>query len=711
MERIADGAFSTDQMEGSKVVVPASSPAVTEGERVSASMALMGDAGQKERRSAWHEAGWRSDDIVMGKPCGALTETVAVSVDGAVERTDLKLVSYPGAHENAMDLKKPNAEGVVEQADNGLAFTVKSDMTVSVAWQGDKTATPAHIEIPATITIDDVTYPVTEIAASGFEGAAFLESVTIHECVATIGKNAFHDCMGLQEAMSLAFPAGISEEISVKASSEEGKSENNISMLADKPSESQESPNGKIDSGENGNTFGLQSPQRSQPEAEGNISPYFAATTTTFILTFGPNDFSTGQLAAALNNSYTGAQASIYHHGTIVVQWTTACAYSIRRFGDGIALLWISEDGGESGLVNLAHGGPHPGRVVNDVSLTPEDGVAVSYDAADYAYFYGGTVRVSISTIPDPSLFSKADHRHDSLYASQSIIGAGGSLGLSGYSTVDNGLKALKDANASKADGSVLSSSGRYTSSNTVEMDIDEAKREAVEAKAAASKNAQDIAAINSSFGTISYVDIDASDESVYPTSYRKGGTPSIHAPVREGYEFKGWSWSRGGASGDADSLGDAFSEAGAVTLTAQWAEPAAPEARYFFTEDVPLRTDGVSGVQEHVIKVRLSGAPKTLSSVGIEGNDRTSLIRDTSRVEFMVGRGEDVLASGQGVGWGSNTPDGWSSELADLGDGSYGLYVGIRIPTDAIDSGNIVSSCVDGSYVASLVKLNYAFA
>ncbi len=57
MERIADGAFSTEQMESAKVVVPASSPAVTDDERVSASMALMGDAGQKERRSAWHEAG------------------------------------------------------------------------------------------------------------------------------------------------------------------------------------------------------------------------------------------------------------------------------------------------------------------------------------------------------------------------------------------------------------------------------------------------------------------------------------------------------------------------------------------------------------------------------------------------------------------------------------------------------------------------------
>ena len=118
MERIADGAFSTEQMEAAKVVVPQASAAVAEGERVSASMALMGDAGQKERRSAWHEAGWRIDDIVMGKPCGALTESVAVSAEGRVERTDLKLISYPGMHPEAMDVKHPDENGNLDMAES-----------------------------------------------------------------------------------------------------------------------------------------------------------------------------------------------------------------------------------------------------------------------------------------------------------------------------------------------------------------------------------------------------------------------------------------------------------------------------------------------------------------------------------------------------------------------------------------------------------------
>ena len=215
MERIAEGAFSTEQMEAAKVVVPQASPAVTDAERVSANMALMGDAGQKERRSAWHEAGWRTDDIVMGKPYGSLTETVAVTDEGAIERTELQLVSYPGAHERAMDLKKPNADGVVEQAECGLAFTVKSDMTASVTWQGDKTATPAHVDIPAAIVIDGVTYPVAEIAPNAFEGASFLKSIAIPETVAMIGEDGFADCPNLAGPVLPAALAEIGDDAAV----------------------------------------------------------------------------------------------------------------------------------------------------------------------------------------------------------------------------------------------------------------------------------------------------------------------------------------------------------------------------------------------------------------------------------------------------------------------------------------------------------------
>ncbi len=210
MERIADGAFAEEQMATAKVVIPAASPAVAAvaEERVSANMALMSDAGQKERRYAWHEAGWRMGDIVMGKPYGSLTETVAVTDEGAVASGEAQLISYPDMHPQAMDVKHPGEDGKIDMADNGLAFTVKSDMTASVAWRGDPTATPAHVDIPASVVIDGVTYPVTEVAPNAFKGAVFLTDVTVPEGVAVIGEGAFEDCANLS---ALDAPASLRE--------------------------------------------------------------------------------------------------------------------------------------------------------------------------------------------------------------------------------------------------------------------------------------------------------------------------------------------------------------------------------------------------------------------------------------------------------------------------------------------------------------------
>ncbi len=687
MERIAEGAFSTEQMESAKVVVPQASAAVTDSERVSASMALMGDAGQKERRSAWHEAGWRTDDIVMGKPYGSLTETVAVTDGGAIERDELQLVSYPGAHENAMDLKKPNAEGIVEQAESGLAFTVRSDMTASVAWQGDKTATPAHLDIPAAISIDGVTYPVTEIAAGAFEGAAFLQSATIPEAVTTIGQDAFADCPNLT---GISIPSTMRR--STAAVSDEGSSLANGAASSFSPDD--EEGYSLLGNGGSGST-------EEESEAAGfseDEMSFFTTSNSKLRIVISPNlgesisvNWSPNATAVVTPSEITVTLANgLIGYWSAMRQGTSSCQFYFRN-----------THGASQASVSLS---APVGWVFAGAGVS---GVSTGSDAStgeEYAWL----ALMRSETIGGSPLLSTAVA--SSTYALRSVVGEGGSLPASGYSTIDAGLKSLKD---SKLDKSAVSSYDTNTKLDTkfnAKLDSSAISSYDTNAKLDAKFDAK---VDSSDFGTISYGGLDGSDASVYPTSYRKGGTPALPAPTKEGCRFTGWSWSRGGALGDSSNIADAFAEAGTVTLTANWdaVEPETPEAKHFFTSDAPLRHADASATQTHVIKVRLASSPGTLASVSFEGDDRTGLLRETSGVKLFVGASEDALASGTELAWGGATPSGWECELARFADNSYGVYVGVSIPTSAIDEASIPVSYADGSYVASLVKMNYAFA
>ncbi len=228
-------------------------------------------------------------------------------------------------------------------------------------------------------------------------------------------------------------------------------------------------------------------------------------------------------------------------------------------------------------------------------------------------------------------------------------------------------------------------------------------------AQSTANTNKANIEAINSSFGAISYRDVDASDTSVYPTSYRKGGTPALPTPVKEGFQFTGWSWTRGGASGGSSNIATAFAEAGTVTLTANWVE-ATPEGNCFFAGS-PLDS-AVSGAQTHVIAVKLTGdASKTaLKSVTFVGNDSTDLIADAQEgaVTFALGTTPDNVGSGGTATWGQELSG--TIPLGDV-DGGKGLYIKITIPDGAVNKDNVVGSFTADEYVASLVRLDYSFA
>ena len=76
----------------------------------------------------------------------------------------------------------------------GLNYLITSPTTVAV---GDNTDASGIISIPASVTTECVTYAVTSIGDSAFNGCTGLTSVTIPNSVTSIGQYAFYGCTGL----------------------------------------------------------------------------------------------------------------------------------------------------------------------------------------------------------------------------------------------------------------------------------------------------------------------------------------------------------------------------------------------------------------------------------------------------------------------------------------------------------------------------------
>ena len=95
--------------------------------------------------------------------------------------------------------EKPAAPAEGEKLTDGAGITykvTKSGETVEYAAPKNKKVT--RVTIPATVTIDGITYNVTGIAKNAFKGCSKLKSVTIGKNVETIGAKAFYGCKKLK---------------------------------------------------------------------------------------------------------------------------------------------------------------------------------------------------------------------------------------------------------------------------------------------------------------------------------------------------------------------------------------------------------------------------------------------------------------------------------------------------------------------------------
>ncbi len=649
MERIAEGAFTDEQFVTVKVVVPNESPAVVdEGtERVSASMALMNDEGQMERRRPWHEAGFASEDIVMGKPYGSLTETVAVTEEGAIESEEARLVSYPGMHPEAMDVKHPGEDGKIDMADNGLAFTVKSDMTASVTWQGDKIATPAHLDIPSVVVIDNVTYPVTEIAPRAFEGAVFLTSVTIPEGVVAIGQDAFKDCPNLTEPV---LPSTLKETASTASVGASVPPSQRDESAINYPAQSQED---------------VVSIDTEAVTADESISTYATTSISHIVIDFDQNIAKNSTFSENNNiiiNVINDRQITATVASGVVAYWGIRGTFSsleIRGYapaGNNVCHGGFSFPSGWTlgGISNLRHGDLSGG---SDTAATDFFGVTVlrsevkgSYPLLTTNSFEGSGTKTTAA---------RSDHNHDATYAQ-------------------------------KADLNNYVTNSTLTSKNYITKAVSELDNFYDKAK----------------FNKVSYDGLEgATFTGAAPTFYVNDAAklPSVPEPQRDGYAFLGWTWS--GQSAPTKDASAAFSGGGAVTLTANWSEP---ETNHFFGPDA--YDAAADGTRSHTIKVKIadkstSSTAPTVTGVSLAPKaDAPVRASATDKISFGVGATD--AADAFATAWGASDKSS-DITLADLGDG-WGLYVRITVPAGALDEGSIVKSYTNGDYVASLVTLNY---
>ncbi len=87
--------------------------------------------------------------------------------------------------------------GTTIEDDSGTKYKVTGDDTVS--YTAPKNKKVKSVTIPATVTIDGITYDVTDVSKNAFKNCTKLKKVNVGKNITSIGKNSFYNCKNLKK--------------------------------------------------------------------------------------------------------------------------------------------------------------------------------------------------------------------------------------------------------------------------------------------------------------------------------------------------------------------------------------------------------------------------------------------------------------------------------------------------------------------------------
>ena len=126
------------------------------------------------------------------------TVYTATAVHKGKTYTDVKRIAIPKLPAQP---QTPTAKpaGTSFKTSTTLYRVTKSGKTPEIAYMGPGNKKVKKVTIPATVTIDGVTYKVTSVATGALKKYKNLTTVTVGKNVTKIGKNAFYGCKKLKK--------------------------------------------------------------------------------------------------------------------------------------------------------------------------------------------------------------------------------------------------------------------------------------------------------------------------------------------------------------------------------------------------------------------------------------------------------------------------------------------------------------------------------